>query len=153
VSAERVAPTTTKIGALTSEPATQNTWNLQRTLKGHSNEILAVAFSPDGKQIAFASADNRVRLWNAATGAARHVLRHSRGLYAVAFSPDGNQIVSGGGKQAVLWDSATGASNRIIAQFTEVFDVAFSPDGKQIAVSDGGEITLWDSTQGQRLIH
>src|SRR5205809_783190 len=38
------------------------------TLEGHSNWVLAVAFSQDGQLLASASHDNTVRLWHSNTG-------------------------------------------------------------------------------------
>ena len=39
------------------------------TIKGHTDTINSVAYSPDGEQIVSASDDGTIRLWNARTGA------------------------------------------------------------------------------------
>ena len=38
------------------------------TLKGHSDYIRSLSFSPDGSQLALGSDDKTVRLWDSTTG-------------------------------------------------------------------------------------
>jgi WD40 repeat protein len=49
------------------------------TLKGHSRSISAVAFSPNSKQLASASYDSTVMLWNTVTGALLRTLEGHSG--------------------------------------------------------------------------
>jgi WD40 repeat protein/serine/threonine protein kinase len=67
------------------------------TLKGHTNQILAVAFSPDGRTIATSSKDGLIKLWQASSGEELLTLRgHSNWVNGLAFSPQGDVLATGG---------------------------------------------------------
>jgi WD40 repeat protein len=135
---------------------------------GGVNELLTsgvdgVAFSPDGKLLASADGDNRVRLSNPTTrqpvgtplpaGAGP-----AFGTRGVAFSPDGRLLASANGDGTIgLWNPATRLSvGAPLHAGTHLGDavqgVAFSPDGELLASADAdGNIQLWDPATGQRV--
>lgn len=72
-------------------------------LKGHTNAIIGVMFSPDGALLATASYDKSARLWDARTGEQLAEFPEKRVL-AAAFSPDGNTLAVSAMNSVKLWD-------------------------------------------------
>ncbi|MCH8838447.1 MAG: hypothetical protein IIA60_11740, partial [Candidatus Marinimicrobia bacterium] len=71
---------------------------LIRTFEGHTNLVLSVAFSPDGRRALSGSGDNTLKLWETASGRLVQTFKgHTNWVSSVAFSPDGRQALSGSG--------------------------------------------------------
>ncbi len=66
-----------------------------RALQGHSKDVRAVAFTPDGRLISGGS-DKTVRVWNPATGECTAVAKAKGPVYALAVSPDGKTMAYAG---------------------------------------------------------
>ncbi|KAG0001787.1 hypothetical protein BGZ80_006117, partial [Entomortierella chlamydospora] len=71
------------------------TGNLLQTLKGHTNLVKSVMYSPCGSKVASGSWDTTARIWNVETGECIHVLQgHEDCVHSLAYSPNGKEIAS-----------------------------------------------------------
>ncbi len=126
-----------------------------KTLRGHTNWVWSVAFSPNGQLLASSSGDQTIRLWQPQSGHCVRVLRgHGNWVWSVAFSPDGETLVSSSTDRTVrLWETATGACVRVMQGHTsQVRSVSFSPDGQRVASSGGDRtIRVWSVATGDCL--
>ncbi len=125
------------------------------TLPRHRHaSAYSAAYSPDGKSIVTASADQTGRIWDAATGQELLQLTgHSGPVLSAAYSPDGKTIVTASWDQtARIWDAANGQELlQLTGHSGSVLSAAYSPDGKTIVTaSDDKTARIWDAATGEQ---
>jgi WD40 repeat protein len=114
----------------------------------------AVAWSPDGGQLATGSGLGLVQLWDATNGRElRRLEGHSDLVRSVAWSPDGMTLASASADRTVrLWNASNGQELRCLEGQQVVASVGWSPDSKTIAV--GGQdkmVRVYHAVSGQEL--
>ncbi|MCA9923191.1 MAG: WD40 repeat domain-containing protein, partial [Anaerolineales bacterium] len=127
-------------------------WNAQtgellRRLSGHTQSIMYMTFSPDGRFALSGSFDGTARLWDVSTGAeTQRFTIPIGGVIDVAFSPDGRFVLTGGtDTKSRLWGVESGEQIRVFAGHEDsVTAVDFSPDGRYVITgSDDNTVRRW----------
>ena len=119
------------------------------------SQVLAVAFSPDGKLLATGDVNHEIQLWQVADGKPLLTFSmHEGWIWSVAFSPDGRLLAGSANRAVHLWDLQTGRLVQSFGGYSDrVFSVAFSPSGHLLATgSEDHGVRVWDLRTG-KLLH
>ncbi|MFM9196635.1 MAG: WD40 repeat domain-containing serine/threonine protein kinase [Planctomycetia bacterium] len=125
-------------------------------LVGHGGRVFAVAFFPDGDEVATCSADFTVRTWNAATGRPGRVFMGlANEITHLAIDADGSRIAAVDTTGNVgVWCVAPRQEPSVLRAPAGVrtTHLAVRPDGSHVAASCGdGILRIWDARSGVAL--
>jgi WD40 repeat protein len=123
-----------------------------RVLRGHRTGVGAIAFSPDGTQLASGADDGTILVWDVSSGKAilfiagqgpgRILAAETRGVTSLAFDRAGKQLVSGSKDRTVrIWDVRLGSQLKQIPVGDVVNSVEIGSD-RQILSSSGFGLLL-----------
>ena len=130
-----------------------STGKLVTLLKGHTNIVNNLAFSPDSRKLISGGSDYQAIIWDLDNLRLQHrLVGHTDIIHAVAFTPDGARAVTGSNDTTLrLWNVSDG---KMIAEMRGHKGKIWNAIG--IRQSDGmiasgdheGEIRLWDGRTG-----
>src|SRR5687768_13125017 len=107
-----------------------------RTLT-HGNAVYWAAFSQDGRQLATASLDNTVKLWNVADGEHTGTLKgHGDGVAFVDYLRDGRIVTASLDKSLKVW-TADGKLETTLAGHSDYLSCAAVPRSGTLLASGG----------------
>jgi len=130
-----------------------DTLRLLTMSQGHSGEVFAARFSPDGAHIASASMDRSILLWHASGECANYgsLSGHKSAVLDLHWSRDSLVVYSASADTHIAsWDVSTGDRIRRHQGHEEVVNcIDVSKRGEEFVVSgsDDGYIGIWDPRQ------
>jgi len=138
------------------------TGNSLGSFKHEGAMVMALAFYPDGEELAVGTRDGRVRTGRNVFDLQDHSLPGplpKSEAWCLAFSPDGTTLAAGYDhanslehQTLQLWDIATRKAKPLTGHVATVMALAVSPDGKTLAsASYDHTVRLWDLEAGKCL--
>lgn len=129
--------------------------SLKKIFRGHQKGVRSVCSNAQGTQVASASLDGTLRVWDVATATCIFVFSdHKDQVNSVCYRPDGLHIASGSNDATVrIWDTITG---RCVCVFPDrsdkVNDLCYSPDGAFLALAlNNKTIVICNAESGKTL--
>jgi WD40 repeat protein len=119
---------------------------LLKTLRGHSNLVLDVSFSPDSQMLASASYDNTVKLWNRKGEIIRTLKGSTDSVARVRFNPSGKILATTSwDNQIQVWRLDDTLIKTLEGHKDRVTSISWSNDGKALAsASEDKTAIVWN---------
>jgi WD40 repeat protein/tRNA A-37 threonylcarbamoyl transferase component Bud32 len=121
----------------------------------HKSRLYGATFSPDGSNVLTFGQDEKLCVWDFATGKKLSEIQLKRsGTLCVGFSPDRSKVITGSNsKTAQTWDAATGKPlTRFVGHAGNIRCVAFSQDASRVVTaSEDKTAWVWDTATGKPL--
>lgn len=136
----------------TSHDKTARLWPLTTqskkplVLKGHTDILQGIAFSPDDQWVATSSVDESVRLWKVSNGkTARVLLGHQNKVFGLRFVEKGDYLITASRDRTLrIWDLDSGITLRVLQGHTAgVNDLAIHAQ-QLFSVSNDGTVRRWN---------
>ena len=122
-----------------------NTWEEVKYIPLNQDVwIYAIAFSKDGKALAFGDSNGMITIWNTETlEIEKSINSYESAVFSLDFSPDGKNLVSFGTNQIRLWNLSDGS---LIGLQQQKFrgNIHYSEDGAWI-ISDLQGTNVWSA--------
>ena len=118
-------------------------------LRGHTDGISAIAFSPDGNQLAMANRDKSITICDTETGELQHILRDFP-VDDVTYSPDGKTLAAvgsadkGTASEIRVWDFDSQQATNGVIPAGGVRHIAYCADGKRVIAASDRSIYVWE---------
>lgn len=128
------------------------------SIEGHTEAVLATSFSPNGRHLASASGDTRVRFWDLNTETPQFTCEaHRHWVLCIAWAPNGQKLASAcKNGQICIWNPSTGKQlgKKLSGHRQWVTCLTWEPfhlhaECRNLAsASKDGSVKIWDTKLG-----